>query len=61
VIWGLGGGRRREEELTSSYHLRASAGMPYCFAFSLRSSTREGKTASKSFFCCSLEDMVGGE
>ena len=48
----------RELGRTSSYHFRASAGMLYCFAFSVRSSTREGKTASKSFFLDSLEDIV---
>lgn len=42
---------------TSSYHFRAFAGRLYCFAFSLRSSTKEGKTAS-NFFFASWDDMM---
>ena len=39
----------------------AFAGRLYCFAFSLRSSTKEGKTAS-NFFFASWDDMmvIGG-
>lgn len=55
MMGGLGG-----EGRTSEYHLRASVGMPYCFAFSSRSSTRDEKIASKSFRWCSLEDIVCG-
>lgn len=47
----------REVLHTSSYHFRAFAGRLYCFAFSLRSSTKEGKTAS-NFFFASLDDMA---
>ena len=42
---------------TSSNHFRAFSGRLYCFAFSLRSSTKEGKTAS-NFFFASWDDMV---
>ena len=42
---------------TSSYHFMAFAGRLYCFAFSLRSSTKEGKTAS-NFFFASWDDML---
>ena len=42
---------------TSSYHFRAFAGRLYWFAFSLRSSTKEGKIAS-NFFFASWDDMV---
>ena len=48
--WGVGG-----RGLTSLYHWRASAGMLYCFAWLLRSSTSVGKTASKS----SIEVDIG--
>lgn len=40
--------KRTDSRITFSNHWRALSGMPYCVAAALRSSTSEGKTASKS-------------
>ena len=67
-VWlfqGREGGRRGRAEVgiwwkglhTSSNHFRAFGGRLYCFAFSLRSSTKEGKRAS-NFFFASWDNMM---